>query len=79
MNQEQPEQLTRIYFAIGAALLLHILLLLIISYIPILPDKEILRTIPTVTITTGSTPSAASQENQSQSANTIAANSYHAT
>lgn len=79
MNKEHSQHLTSIYFAIGAALLLHILLLLALSYLPIINKEELRRTVPTVTITAGSKASINSQQSQMESANATAANAYLAT
>ena len=79
MKQENPKQPTSIFFAIGTALLLHIFLLLALSHLPIVTKEELLRTVPTVTITAGSIASTDSQQSQIQSANTVAANAYLAT
>jgi TonB family protein len=79
MNQHQAQKLASIYFAISAALLLHILLLLALSYIPVINIEELPRTVPTVTIKTGSKASFASQQSQIESSNTAAANAYLAT
>jgi|GEM_PF-1430193 len=79
MKQEHSEHLTSIYFAIGIALLLHIFLLLALSYLPIITEEELHRTVPTVTITSGSRASNTNQQNKTQSSNTEAANAYLAT
>jgi len=79
MKQEHSEHLTSIYFAIGAALLLHIFLLFALSLLPIIHKEEKHRTVPTVTITTGSTASSDKQESQTQPSNAAAANAYLAT
>mgnify|MGYP000314727716 CR=1 FL=1 len=75
----EHQQQASIYFALGTALLLHILLLLAFAYFPITTEEELLRTVPTVTITTGSKASTDSQHSPTQSANTAAANAYLAT
>jgi TonB family protein len=75
----QTQTLTSLYLAIGAALLLHIIILLALSYLPITSEEEPQRTVPTVTITNGSRASINSQESQLTSANASAANSYLAT
>ena len=79
MTPQPTQQLASIYFAISAALLFHIFLLLALSYLPDPPKKKELRTVPTVTIRTGSLTSIDNQTNSSASANTIAANAYLAT
>lgn len=76
MKQEHSEHQTGIYFAIGAALLLHILLLLALLYLPIITEEALHRTVPTVTITIGSRASNTHQQSKTQSSNTKAANAY---
>lgn len=79
MQPEYTQQHASIYFAIGAALLFHILLLIVLSYLPAINDTEQLRTVPTVTVSAGSRASINSQQNRVESANTAAANAYLAT
>jgi hypothetical protein len=79
MMQQKIQQQASIFFAIGAALLLHIFLLLALSFFPITNEEEPQRTVPTVTITHGARASFNSQQSQSESANSSAANAYLAT
>ena len=76
MKPEPSEQLISISIAICAAICLHILTVLVITHILSQPTDKEYRTVPTVTISTGSRASIAMQQAQSQTANSAAANAY---
>jgi len=76
MKPEPSEQFISISVALVSAVFLHILLALILTNLPLSTEKEKLRTIPTVFISTGSRESLAMQQAQSKATNSAAANAY---
>jgi len=76
MKPEPSEQLISISIAICAAICLHILTVLAITQILSQPTDKKYRTVPTVTISTGSRASIAMQQAQSNTSNAAAANAY---